>query len=235
MAETDVIPVETTQGGRHKPIGILEVIGEIQRYSVAESGGSAIPEDYFTIDMRMEYFWQGMKTMVHGGILMFFLMPLFMGVIEARIPVFGHAVPTLFDRVYVLLLTISFGLSYAVLFVYASRFNAGRVTKAMLNNLFWGATAGSIVKAVTSAVVYHFLYYVVTTEDALYGALRKMSFMSAAFRNDIFDWVLGARPVLLSSSWMIAMTSALYIAICWGSYIVSENRKNDRRKPYGFR
>lgn len=234
MAETDVIPVETAQE-RHKPAGLLEVIGEIQRYSVAESGGSVIPEDYYTIDMRMEYFWLGMKTVIHGGFLMMLLMPLFVGVIQAKIPVFGHKVPTLFDRGYVFVMTISFSLVYALFFTYAARFNAGRVTKLMLNNLFWGATTGSFIKAVCSAAFYHVVYYVVITEANLYSLLNKMTRVSSAFRKDIYYWVLNMRPVLLDSSWMMMLTALIFIVLCWGSYIVSENRKNDRRRPYGRR
>lgn len=231
MAE-EIIPMEVG-GERHKPAGLLETVGEIQRYYVAESGGSAIPEDYFTIDIRMEYFWLGMKAVLGGGILMLFFMPLLMGVLTNNVPVFGQAEATLFDKIYIFFMTMMFSLGYAFFFSYAARFNGGAVTRLMLRNLYSGATFGSIVKALVSVIIYHILYFIVLTEDNLYNILVKMTFISGTLRADAFRWIIETKPVLLSSSVMILLTSAAYIAICWGSYIASENRKKGMVRKYG--
>jgi hypothetical protein len=230
MAE-NVIPVES--GNREKPAGLLETVGEIQRFYVAESGGSVIPEDYFTIDMRMEYFWLGMRSVIGGGVLIFFFMPLLMGVLTSNIPVFGQSEATLFDKIYIILMTLMFSLGYAFFLSYAARFNGGNVTRLMLKNLYSGATFGSVFKGVVSFIFYNFLYFIVLTESNIYKVLSKASFMSSQLKSDIYTWIIDVRPTLLSSSVMIIVVSIIYITICWVSYFASENRKKGMEKKYG--
>lgn len=231
MAE-NVIPIEVG-AKREKPAGLLETVGEIQKYYVAESGGSIIPEDYFTIDMRMEYFWLGMRSVLGGGILIFFFMPLLMGVLASNIPIFGQSEATLFDKVYIIVMTMMFSLGYAFFLSYAARFNGGNVTRLMLKNLYSGVTFGSTLKAVISFIFYHFLYFIVLTESNLYKVLSKASFINNQLKADIYTWIIEVKPTLLSSSVMIVVVSIIYIALCWGSYFASENRKKGMEKKYG--
>lgn len=228
----EIVPLEVG-GQRHKPVGLLEAVSEIQRYYVAESGGSGIPVDYFTLEMQMEYLWLGTKSVLHGGIFTIVFMPILVGVLQDKIHLFGHDTVTVIDRIYMLMLTMMFSMGYAFFYSYASRYNAGEVTKRMLLNMFSGVTIGSFIKALISVLVYHMMYFAVLTEKNVYWVLSKMSFIRASIRNDMFYWIKDTKEVFISSSLWVLFTSLATIAVCWVSYYISENRKKNMEKGYG--
>lgn len=228
----EIIPVDTG-GQRQKPVGILDAVSEIQRYYVAESGGSSIPSEYFTLDMTMEYFWLGMKSVLHGGIFTILFMPVLVGVLQDKIHIFGHADATLLDRAYMFCMTLMFGFAYAFFYGYASKFNAGEVTKRMLLNMYGGVTLGSFIKMIASIIVYHILYFVVFSEKSMFWLLSKLTFIKAAVRDDIYYWIKDTKEVFISSSLWVFFTCFGYIAICWIAYYTSENRKKSMEKGYG--
>lgn len=233
MAE-EIIPVEVS-GQRQKPVSLLEAVSEIQRYYVAESGGSGIPADYFTIDMQMEYMWIGTRSVLHGGIFTIIFMPILIGVLQDKIHVFGHETVTVTDRIYMLCITLMFAMGYAFFYAYISKFNAGEVTKRMLLNMYSGVTIGSIIKAVVSILIYHLCYFAVFTEGNVYWVLSKLKFISAAVRTDIFYWIKDTKDVFITSVLWVFFTSVAYIMVCWICYITSENRKKSQEKSYGKR
>lgn len=232
MSNETVVPVEVG-GERHKPLNMLEAVSEIQRYSVAESGGSNIPKDYFTLDMQMEYFMLGFKSVLHGGLFTILFMPVLMGVLMDKVHLFGHAERTMLDTVYMFAVTLMFSLAYVFFYGYAATFNAGEITKRMLANLYAGVSIGSIIKAMMSVVVYHLLYFMVFTDLNVYAVLNKLSFISADIRTKIFYWIQDAKEVLISSSLWIFFICIAYIAACWVFYFRSENKKKTMEKGYG--
>lgn len=206
-----------SSGSGDKPKGILDCMSDIQQFSVAEAGGAVIPERYFTLKNRLEYFMIGLKSTFVGGIISIIFVPLAIGVVENKIPAFGGDGSNIFDSFFVFLLALSFSIGYGLFFATIGQLYSGGVTKSMILNLFGGVTMASILKFIIAFISYQTFYFILLKEENIIFLLSKL-YKVGVNKNllqKIYLILLDFKPILLSSTTFIGITTVLFISIPW--------------------
>lgn len=134
-----------------KPKGLIDAISEIEQFYVAESEGSEIPERFFTIKNRIEFFEVGFKGSFISGLVTVLLTPVAIGVIENMIPVFGSGEPSAYDKLFVFAIALSFTIGYSLFIGVLGRYYRGKVTRSMIRN-FLGDPDYFIAKEIMVAI-----------------------------------------------------------------------------------
>src|SRR3972149_2892234 len=99
--------VTTTTNSKDSPKGLLQVLSEIEQYSVAEKEGSSIPEEVLTTEKIRTYWIEGARFSAFSVVATLFLSPFMFAAHEGIIPVFGSYSPSPFEKVFIILLTVS--------------------------------------------------------------------------------------------------------------------------------
>lgn len=206
-----------SRGIGNKLKGILDCMSEIQQFSVAEAGGAVIPERYFTLKDKLEYFMIGFKSTFMGGIISIIFIPLAIGVVENKIPAFGGNGSNMFDSFFVFLLALSFSIGYGLFFATIGQLYSGGMTKSMILNLFSGVTMASILKFIIAFVSYQVFYFILLKEENIIYVLTKFYHIgvSQKFLQKVYFILLDFKPILLSSTTFIFITTVLFISIPW--------------------
>ncbi len=206
--------VVITSSGDMKPKGLIDAISEIEQFYTTEQSGSEIPERFFTTKNRIEFFEVGFKGAFISGLITALLLPWAIGVFEKKVPVFGVVGGSFFDQIFALLLAFSFTIGYAVFIASVGRYYEGPFTKSMVRCLLSGVVIGALFKMVIAFLFFHFLYFVILTEERLSTALLHLKDRVAFETLDqIYRWTLGFKPVFLTSAWLVVLTTLIFIAI----------------------
>ncbi|GER94956.1 hypothetical protein A45J_2722 [hot springs metagenome] len=87
-------------------------------------------------------------------------------------------------------------------------------TKKIIKNFLYGVIGGKIFITVIAFFLYHWLYIKVLTEDNVISVLRIFkSFVDLNKLNAIYLWIMGFKPVLLTSAWFIVLTTIIFISM----------------------
>lgn len=215
MGESNGTVIITSGGGGDlKPKGVIDAVSEIEKYSAMDRRGSQIPERFFTTKNRIEYFEAGFKGSLISGLVTALLAPLAIGVIERMIPVFGDKEPTAFDKGFVFLIALSFSIGYAVFTGGMGRYYNGNFTRVMIKSFVSGSIAGAILKMVLAFIFFHFLYLAVFVEDRIASVVYVFrSWADPGYLENIYQWLVHFRPVLLISAWFIVLTTLIFIMV----------------------
>ncbi|MBI4594766.1 MAG: hypothetical protein HY730_00120 [Candidatus Tectomicrobia bacterium] len=215
----------TGEEGYRKPRGILQALAAIQHYYVAERNGEPISQDFLTILGKFDFFSAGFKTGLIGGLINLLLIPISIGVIDDYIPIFGNRHPGLFDKGFALFLSISFYLGYSLLLATARKYYIGEITRNAFKNLLRGVTAGALFKMVIAFIFFHFMYLFGLEEGFLTKALYKLyPIVKYDTLNAIYQWLLGMRPIFLTSAYFIVCATLIYISIPWISVLLAARK-----------
>ena len=197
-----------------KPKGLIDAIAEIEQFYVAESEGSEIPERFFTIKNKIEFFEVGFKGSFISGLVTILLTPVAIGVIENMIPVFGSPEPTMFDKAFVFCIALSFTIGYSLFIGILGRYYQGKVTRSMIRNFVSGVVVGAMLKLILSFIFYHFMFLVVLKEGRVADVLISIqSRIEGEWVHDVFHWIMAFKPVFLTSAYFMALTTAIFIFI----------------------
>ncbi len=213
-----------------KPKGLFDAIAEIEQFYVAESEGSEIPERFFTIKNKIEFFEVGFKGSFISGLVTVLLTPVAIGVIERMIPVFGSHNPSTYDMLFVFSIALSFTIGYSLFIGVLGRYYRGRVTKSMIRNFIGGVITGAALKLIIAFIFYHFMYLVVLKEERIANFLIYLQpRIKVNYLNNAYIWIINFKPVFLTSAYFVALTTALFILIPLCS-IAAGSIKNRRNK-----
>lgn len=208
-----------------KPKGLVDALSEIQQYYVVERSGSSIPEDFFTIGGKLSFFEVGFRASFLCGIVSALLMPFAFGVVEKHIPIFGSYDPSLFDRIFALVLSVSFSIAHAVFISFSGKYYIGSISRAAIKNLLGGFISGALLKMVVAFILFHTIYFYLLSPDFLSRNLLKLrQFVKYETLNKIYHFLLEFRSVFLISSYFLVFATLLMIAIPVVSIIVSSRR-----------
>ena len=197
-----------------KPKGLVDALSEIQQYYVVERGGSSIPDDFFTIGGKLSFFEVGFRSAFLCGIVSALLMPLSFGVVERYIPIFGSNDPSLFDKIFALVLAVSFSIAHAVFIAFVGKYYIGSISKAAIKNLLAGFISGAIAKMVIVFILFHTIYFYILSQDFLFRNLLKLrSVVKVETLNEVYGFLLEFRSVFLTSSYFLIFSTFLMIAI----------------------
>lgn len=224
-----IVPVG--QFGELKPKGLIDVISEIEWYHAAEARGGGIPENFFTTRNKLDFFEVGFKGSFLSGLISALLAPIAIGVIETMIPVFGSSKPATFDKVFVVILALSFSIGYAVFVGKIGKCYTGKFTKSMIRNFVSGVVTGAIMKAVIAFLFFHFLYLTALTEKriASFVLLFRRAF-SYETLSKIYVWLVDFRVVFLTASWFVVATTLIFISIPVTSIVITSIRNKKKQK-----
>jgi len=198
-----------------KPKNLLDAISAIQWYYAVESGGSAVPQEFFTLRDNMEFYWIGLRSAVGSAIIGILMTPFFIGVIEKYIPVFGSHNPSAFDVTFTIFLSLSFSLGYSLLLAcYVGRYYFGTVTKQAIRQLIGGFSLANIGKMFFAIILYNFIYFKILEKGYLTKILHKM-YPAVKYEtlNKIYVWALEFREVFITSTVFVVLTTILVVML----------------------
>ncbi len=210
---SDIIPVQSLQAETH-PRGIIDAISNIEYYHAQEKRGAILSAGFFTLKQKIEYFEVGFRGALVSGLVTALIMPVAIGVTEKMIPVFGSSSPNAFDVFFVFLLAFGFTLGYSCFIARAASLYIGPYTRSMIRNFVGGVITGAIGKMVIAFIFFHFMYMVVLSEKHVACVLlRFRGKASMDTLNAIYRWILDFKPVLITASYLVVITTAIFIAI----------------------
>jgi hypothetical protein len=210
---SDIIPVQSI-AAETRPKGLIEAISNIEYYHAQEKRGAILSAGFFTLKQKIEYFEVGFRGAFVSGLITAMITPLAIAVVERLIPVFGSSSPTTFDKVFVFMLAFGFWLGYACFIARAASMYIGPYTRSMIRNFVGGVITGAIGKMIIAFIFLHFICLVLLTENhvirlcLLFGNhIRTETFIS------IYRWAMEFRPVLIMASYLIVLTTTVFIAL----------------------
>lgn len=228
-----ITPIIHNSGQRAPQKNIIDYISKLQRLSVAESAMS-LPEDFYTLEDRIDDFVQGMRTALSSTIFLALLTPLSLGVLNDLIPVFGNQVPTLMDQIFVVYFMFGFTIAYGFLIASIRKYYVGTVCRASIRNLMNGVTTGTIIKIVVVFFLFHWIYYTLSPDNLLAAANWATPKIGYQRSVAIYYWLLNFRPVFLQSAYVHTAGSLLFILIP-SSLILYQRYKFRKEENYvGF-
>ena len=209
-----------------KPKGFIETLADIQQVASIESRGASIPETFFTIKNKLDFFTVGLKGAFVSGLITALLTPFAIGVIEKKIPVFGSMNPAGFDKVFVFILALSYSIGYGIFIGSAGRYSYGSVTRSMIRNFLGGVMTGAFFKMFAAFIFFHFLYMNVFSDrvleaifSRLHGQVKKDTLITAWY------WIYEFKEVFLISAWFIVLSTFLFLLVPVIYFIKSYRRK----------
>lgn len=210
---SDIIPVQSIEA-ETRPKGLIEAVSTIEYYHAQEKRGSILSAGFFTLKQKIEYFEVGFRGSFISGLITAMITPLAIGVVERMIPVFGSTTPTTFDKCFIFLLAFGFTLGYACFIARAASLYIGPYTRSMIRNFVGGVITGAVAKMIIAFIFFHFLYMVVLTENHVIRLLlRVRKYMETETFIAIYQWIMEFRPVLLTASYLIVVTTTVFVIL----------------------
>lgn len=195
------------------PKGLVAAISEIQQFYAIEKRGGRVDEDYFTLENTLTFFEVGFKAAFISGLVSALCSPLAIGVVEKVLPAFGDNEPTLYDKLFVFILAMGFPVGYAIFIGSVGKYYAGPFTKRMIRNLLGGSITGAVTKMILAVILFHWLY-VQSTPGQASNALRFLSgWISDNALTSVYYLAMDFRPVLLTASWFVVVTTIVFVLI----------------------
>ena len=208
-----------------KPKGLVDALSEIQQYYVVERSGSPIPDDFFTIGGKLGFFEVGFRAAFISGIVSGLLLPFAFGVIERYIPIFGSYEPSLFDKAFALVLSVSFSIAYAVFISLTGKYYIGSISKSAIKSLLAGFISGALLKMVIVFILFHTIYFYFLSHDFLVrNLLRLRRLVNYETLERVYAFLTEFKTVFLISSYFIVFTTFLMIAIPVLSILISSRK-----------
>ncbi len=210
---SDIMPVQSMVA-ENRPKGLIEAISNIEYYHAQEKRGAILSAGFFTLKQKIEYFEVGFRGSFVSGLITAMITPLAIAVVERLIPVFGSTSPSAFDKFFVFLLAFGFWLGYACFIARAASMYIGPYTRSMIRNFVGGVITGAIGKMIIAFIFLHFLCLVVLTENHVIRLLLRFgrNIRTETFIS-IYRWTMEFRPVLLTASYLIVLTTSVFVAL----------------------
>ena len=213
-----------------RPKSLLDAIKEIQNTAAMEmSTTEGINPAFFSLKDRIDLMVVGIKNSFVSGIILALLTPFAIGVVERSIPIFGETDPSLFDQFYALLLALGFSIGYGFFLASLRHYYVGNMSKTMIRNLLGGIILGSFLKTVLVLIIFHFIYLFFTPERVASMLITFNKAMSYEKLEKIYVWIVNFRPNFLTASWLVVVSTVLFVAIplCSIAYTTYRERKQE--------
>jgi hypothetical protein len=227
---SDIIPVQSI-AAETRPRGIIEAVSTIEYYHAQEKRGSILSSGFFTLKQKIEYFEVGFRGSFISGLITAMITPLAIAVVERMILVFGSTSPTTFDTCFIFLLAFGFTLGYACFIARAASLYIGPYTRSMIRNFVGGVITGAVCKMFIAFIFFHFLYMVVLSENHVIRILlRVRKYMKMDTFIAIYQWIMEFRPVLLTASYLIVVTTTVFVILPLITMIIVSMRNRQLEK-----
>jgi hypothetical protein len=229
--QDNIVPIGTTQGYQ-KPKSFIDALSQIQQFYVIEHQAGPLPADFFTLKEKIEFTGVGFKSVIASALVSIFFTPVFIGVIEKHIPIFGSYDPSLADKVFAFILTAVFTLGYSLfLATKTPRYYIPNICRSAINLLLSGMVVAALLKMVIALVLYHTLW-AIPDETLASWLLHLKGHVSLEKINVTYLWMVNFKPALLKSSLLVMLMTVLMILIPLVSiaYCAIKVRREKKRK-----
>jgi hypothetical protein len=197
-----------------KPKGFIETLADIQQVAAIEQRGASIPETFFTLKNKLDFFTVGLKGAFVSGLITALLTPFAIGVIEKKIPVFGSMNPSDFDKFFVFILALSYSIGYGIFIGSAGRYSYGNVTRSMIRNFLGGVMTGAFSKMFVAFIFFHFLYINVLSDTVLESIFSRLyGNISNDYLEPLWYWLYEFREVFIISAWFVVLSTFLFLFV----------------------
>ena len=156
----DIMPMPMEGGSSFRmPKSIIDAVSDIQQYAVMESEGiSDIPESFFTIRRRLAYMNLGFIYGLGDNLLVWIISPFLYGVLFNYISIFGHDSLTLFDKIFVLILSKYITMGLLSLMVFLLFKGKGTLSRGCTSAIISGYAAALLTRMAVFLFAYRSLY-----------------------------------------------------------------------------
>ncbi len=219
----DVTPIGIQ--GSIRPKSFLDVVSIVQNYYLAEKDGYELPDNLLTLKGKMLISEVGLKGAAISALISIPLTPLLVGVVERFIPIFGSYAFGFFDQAFAVVLALSFGMGYSLIVTHIGKFYAGRLTKRAINYLVFGLMFAAGLKLILATIIYNSLYATVLQEGRVARYLLKFyPYVSYETLDEAYRFIMTAKPVLLTSTSFVFLSTSLMIAVPWVGIVIGGRR-----------
>lgn len=147
----DMIPIGNSPGTTQKSfIGLLDALSQIQQYYVIESSGHEIPENFLTINGKLNFFKIGMGSGIFEGVLFTLMTALLLPIIAD--PFICETVSKVFPlaqyKIFLFALNCLPILLIGGMCVFVSQYRIGTITKKSVDALLMGRVMSLAVKGI---------------------------------------------------------------------------------------
>jgi len=198
-----------------RPKSIIEAISELEQYSAVlpQDEEDSIPEQFFTFKQKLEFFGVGFRDSFISGIVSAIFTPISFGVVRKLIPIFGNYEPSLFDKFFAFMLTLSFSVGYAILIavLLARHYYRNRIIRSAINNFLSGLYTGKFFAVSIAFIGFHFLYFF--TNENIVSKLVYKFFERADVRYEVYKWVMDFKEVFIEAAWFLVFAGVLFVII----------------------
>lgn len=157
----------TTTVDNQGPLGLLDVLSEIEQFSVAEKMGSPIPDEAITTKHLLSFSWIGFVHFVKLATVTAVTSLFFCWAHNGLISVFGSYQLSVFDRLFIIVFTLALPIGTSV---FVSRIlwklYIGSVTQKAIFYLYSGILAGTVFSTLAIIILFHTVYYQYLTPEA---------------------------------------------------------------------
>lgn len=214
-----------------KPKGLLHTLSLIEQFSVAERDGE-IPTEVLTTQALALFMLKGFEMSLIGVITTAVLSPIMFAVQEGIIPVFGAYGLTLFDKIFIFILTTSFTFGSSILIcMMLGRLYCGNITKKTIHALVSGIVVGSLFISFLVMILMHILFFkYLTPEGVVYLVGQLPSTLRPSYR--FVYWVFQFLDQMIPSSYFQAAVNIASSLVIVSAIFVGKrrSRKLDKLK-----
>lgn len=214
--------VTTTTNSKDSPKGLLQVLSEIEQYSVAEKEGSSIPEEVLTTEKIRTYWIEGARFSAFSAVATLFLSPFMFAAHEGIIPVFGSYSPSPFERVFIILLTVSASLVTSLLvFAILRKTYCKKITRRAIYALIFGMAFVIVLSTIVMFIVVHILYFNFLTPDHILLMLWRLpEFLRPGYNS--YLWMSKFAEQLIPSVYFLTIVNFFSILILTLSVVLGK-------------
>jgi len=218
MAGKDDAYVATT-ADTQGPQNLLDVLSEIEQFSVAEKMGSPIPEEALTTKHLLSFLWIGFMRFAKVVLVTAVLSLFFCWARNGLISVFGSYQLTVFDRIFIVVFTLALPIGTSIL---VSRIlwklYIGSVTQKAIFYLCTGIFAGTVFSASAVIILSHNVYYQYLTPEIFVEIIPGLpQFLQPA--QERFYWMTRMFEQVIPGGYVAAFFNLASVAIIGASFV----------------
>ncbi|OGP25158.1 MAG: hypothetical protein A2X99_10965 [Deltaproteobacteria bacterium GWB2_55_19] len=218
--------VTTTTNSKNLPKGLLQVLSDIEQYSVAEKEGSSIPEEVLTTEKMRTYWIEGGRVSAFSSVATFILSLFMFAAHDGIIPVFGSYSPSTFERVFILLFTVSSSLVTSLLvFAILRKTYCKNITRKAIYAVTFGMASVIVLSTIVMFIVVHILYFNFLTPDHILRMIWKLpEFLRPGYKT--YLWMTKFIEQLIPSVYFLTIVSLFSILILALSVVMGKIKTN---------
>lgn len=224
-SEDVIIPVGLGDTTRREFPTLLSAISQIQQFFVIEKSGQEIPDEFLTIQGKLNFFNTGFGSGFVEGLTFVLLASLTLPVLsDAKLTTtVAHYFPLAQSKIFLRTLSCFPILLTAALCCYLSRFRIGILTRKSIDAFLLGRLASLMVKGGLIFAGLTALSGAITRESA-WSVAKWVSFKNNSLAYEIYRILLNTKPHLIDMAYetvaIFTMAVALPFITIWGVSLI---------------